>query len=97
MKMLEIIELRMTGKDHDTVEAYLKQFAKQVSSEADKTIKVFTKLNVETDFSIHLVDHTFTLEQNGSALGQHLVSVLKEFGLVNHSIWIEQSTKQAGE
>ena len=93
MKMLEIIELRITGKDHDKVEAYLKQLVKQVQTDTDKMIKVFTKLYLDTDFSIHLVDRTKKLEQNGSPLGQHLVSVLKAYGLVNHSIWIEQSSK----
>ena len=93
MKMLELIELRITGKDHDKVEAYLRQLFEQVRMDTNKMMKVFTKLNVETDFSIHLVDSTNTLEQNGSALGQHLVYVLKAYGLVNHSIWIEQSIK----
>ena len=93
MKMLEIIELRSTGQDHDKVEAYLKQLMNQVLTDTDKMMKVFTKFNLETDFSIHLVDSAKKLEQNGSALGQHLVSVLKEYGLVNHSIWIEESIK----
>ena len=56
-------------------------------------IKVYSKLNLDNDFSIHLFDNTNTLEQHGSVFGQHLVSVLKEFGLVNHSMWIEKTTQ----
>ena len=91
--MLEIIELQITGKDSEKVKACLKQLFKQVQKDKDIMIKVYSKLNLDNDFSIHLFDNTNTLEQHGSALGQHLVSVLKEFGLVNHSMWIEKTTQ----
>jgi len=29
------------------------------------------------------------VENNGSRLGLRLASALKEFGLVNHSVWVE--------
>ena len=29
-------------------------------------------------------------EQNGNALGLRLVQALKEFGLIDHSLWIEE-------
>ena len=91
--MLEIIELQITGNDSEKVKACLKQLLKQVQKDKDIMIKVYNKLNLDNDFSIHLADNTNTLEQHGSALGQHLVSVLKEFGLVNHSMWIEKTTQ----
>jgi hypothetical protein len=46
---------------------------------------------IDTDFSIHLFHDSKKVEKSGSPLGLRLASALKEFGLVNHSIWIEMN------
>jgi hypothetical protein len=48
---------------------------------------------VNTDFSIHLFHETAKVKDWGSELGQHIASALKEYGLVNHQIWIETHSK----
>jgi hypothetical protein len=40
--------------------------------------------------ALHLYWETEQPEKNGSALGLHLSQALKEFGLIDHSIWIEE-------
>jgi hypothetical protein len=39
---------------------------------------------------VHLYWDSERLEQNGSALGIRLAQALKEFGLTDHSVWIEE-------
>jgi len=51
------------------------------------------KLVIDTDFSIHLCHDSKKVEDGGSRLGMRLVAALKEFGLVNHSVWLEMNSK----
>jgi hypothetical protein len=53
-------------------------------------MKTYDHAALETDLSIHLHWESGRFEQNGSALGLRLVQALKEFGWVDHSVWIEK-------
>lgn len=90
MKWLEIIEIRITGKDHNLVESYLKQLVEELNKNNGPKMKVFSKLDLETDFSIHLGHDQDSIHDYGSGLGQHLASTLKDFGMVNHSVWLQK-------
>jgi hypothetical protein len=90
MKWLEIIELRSVGSNRELLESQLQK----LSNEADREIKgqaimIYSRVMIDTDFSIHLFHDSKKVESSGSPLGLRLASALKEFGLVNHSIWIE--------
>jgi hypothetical protein len=89
MKWLEIIELRITKNDYKIIESYFGALKKDVRDKKIQNIMIFSKLNLDTDFSIHILHTTADLGTQKSELGQYLVSDLKDFGLVNHSIWIE--------
>ena len=58
-----------------------------------QTIKSYSRVMIDSDFSIHLFHDSKKVENNGSPLGLRLALALKEFGLVNHSIWIEMHGK----
>jgi hypothetical protein len=53
----------------------------------------YSRVLVDTDFSINISHNSKKVENGGSRLGLRLVAALKEFGLVNHSIWIEMHSK----
>ncbi len=53
---------------------------------------MYSHISVETDFSIHIYNNSKRVEISGSALCQRLASALKEFGLVNHSVWVAKFT-----
>jgi hypothetical protein len=91
MKWLEIIELRFGGNDRKMLKSKLYKLQETVEN---SEIKVYSHVNVKTDFSIHLTHYSEKADPNGSTLGQHLVSTLKEFGLVNHNVWIEMHKKR---
>jgi len=45
---------------------------------------------INTDISVHLHWKSTRTEQQGSTVGLRLARALKEFGLVNHSAWVEE-------
>jgi hypothetical protein len=91
MKWLEIIELRSVGNNLKLLEPELKHLIEELNIESEqRAIVIYNRLAVDSDFSIHLFHDSKEADINGSSLGAHLVSTLKEFGLINHSVWIEQ-------
>ena len=94
MKWLEIIELRSAGGNNKLMESQMKKLVNEVNMSAEKNaVKAYCRLMIDTDFSIHLFHDSKKVEKGGSPLGLRLASALKEFGLVNHSIWTEMHGK----
>lgn len=94
MKWLEIIEFRSVNSDRSYLEQQLNSLIKEINTGSSQgVIEVYNRLTVESDFSIHLFHDSEEADINGSQLGLRLVSALREFGLVNHSVWIEQRVK----
>ncbi len=89
MKWLEIIKLRSAGKDSGLLEELLLSIDKLGQSGLVK-MKTYHHAALETDLSVHLHWESGRPEQNGSALGLRLAQALKEFGLTDHSVWIEE-------
>ena len=94
MKWLEIIELRSVGSNRELLESQLKKLIYEVEKEATKqAINVYSRITIDTDFRIHLFHDSKIVGSSKSPLGLRLASALKEYGLVNHSIWIEMYSK----
>lgn len=94
MKWLEIIELRSVDSNRELLESQLQKLTNDLDKETKKqAIKAYSRVMIDTDFSIHLFHDSKKVETSGSQLGLRLASALKEFGLVNHSIWIEMHSK----
>ncbi len=94
MKWLEIIELRSVDSNRELLESKLQKLIDQVDKEKKKQrIMAYTRVLIDTDFSIHLFHDSNKVENSGSSLGLRLASALKEFGTINHSIWIEMHSK----
>ena len=91
MKWIEIIELRSPGNTRKQLETHLQEFIEQVEKKTEKqTVKLYTRMMIDTDVSIHLFHDSSKVKNRGSSLGIRLVSALKSYGLVNHTIWIEK-------
>jgi hypothetical protein len=92
MKWLEIIELRSAGGNSKLLESQMQKLVNDVNERIENyAVRAFCRLMIDTDFSIHLFHDSKKVEKSGSPLGLRLASALKEFGLVNHSIWIEMN------
>ena len=94
MKWLEIIELRSVHTKRALLETQLQKLIEDVKKEAEKqVIKTYNRVMIDADFSIHLFHDSANVKHDGSPLGLRLASALKEFGMVNHSVWIEMHCK----
>ncbi len=89
VKWLEVIKLRSTGKDIQLLKELFLSFDK-FSQPALVEMKTYSGAALGTDLSVHLHWESEHPDQNGSALGLRLAHALKEFGLIDHSIWIEE-------
>ncbi len=89
MKWLEVIKLRSAEKDSRSMEELLLSVRKFIQNGLVET-KIFRHAALESDWSIHLRWESERPERNGSPLGLHLDRALKEFGLIDHSVWVEE-------
>ena len=93
MKWLEIIEIRISGNDHELLESHFKQLVKEVNKEKEQKLILYRQLDLDTDISIHIFHDSIKAENSGGDLGIRIASALKEFGLVNHNVWVEMYVK----
>lgn len=89
MKWIEIIKLRNAGEVPESLKVLLSGLLKNGPSGLAEA-RLYRHASWETDWTMHLHWETEQPEKNGSALGLHLSQALKEFGLIDHSIWIEE-------
>jgi len=89
MRWLEVIKLRSVGKNSKLLKELLPPIDK-FSQSGLAEMKTNHNAVLETDVSVHLHWESDRPDQNGSLLGLRLVQALKEFGLMDHSIWIEE-------
>jgi hypothetical protein len=90
MKCIEIIELRLRCNDQVLKELNISGLIAEVEKKMKPlTVELYRHGSLTTDYSLHLVHNMEKIDVNGSPLGFCLVSALKEFGLINHSMWFE--------
>jgi hypothetical protein len=91
---IEIIELRSGGARNELEETYLNYLINEISKSMKQvSVKIFNHATLESDYSIHLYHNSNHIEKSGSSVGLHLVSELKNYAMVNHSIWAEIDNK----
>ncbi|MEN8193655.1 MAG: hypothetical protein ABFS12_12610 [Bacteroidota bacterium] len=90
MHWLEIIELRTVDKNLEILKEEFKNLIKEVEKATKREgIKTYSNEMIDTDFCVHLFHDSEKVDKGGSPLALHIVSALKEYGLVHHKIWIE--------
>ena len=89
MKWLEVIKLRSAGESSGLLIEFLLPMA-NVGQSGLVEMKVYRHAGLDTDLSVHLHWNSEPPELNGSALGLRLAQAFKEFGLVDHAVWIEE-------
>jgi hypothetical protein len=93
MAWLEIIEIRAVGSNRELLELQLQDLINEVNREANlQAIKMYRHVILDTDLSIHLFHDSKNADTGCSPICTRLVSSLKDFGLVNHTIWVENSS-----
>lgn len=90
MKWLEVIKLRSAGGSLGLLDELLLSISGS-NQRGLVEMKTYRHAVLETDVSVHLHWDSEMLEPNGSALGLRLAQALKEFGLIDHSVWVEEN------
>jgi hypothetical protein len=90
MKWIEVIGIRSADRNREILESKLQRLIDEMGEEGKKqVIMAYRRVLINTDFSIHIHHDSKNVQNGGSRLGLYLVNALKEFGMVNHSMWIE--------
>ncbi len=90
MKWIEVIQLRTINSNQEALEERLKELTAEINGKKSRrVIRMYNREQIHTDICIVLFQDTAKKEPGGSEPGLRLASALKEFGLVNHSTWIE--------
>lgn len=97
MKWLEIIKIRsaVMGKENILSDLLL-QFNKMLLANKPSGIFLYHHANLKTDLSIHIHWETEGTVFNKSCVGVRIAHVLKDFGLVNHSVWVSEQNDKLG-
>ncbi len=89
MKWIEVILLRSVETNRETLESKLRRLITADSkTDNQDTVQVYCRVLIDCDFCIHLAHDSEKIDYGGSRLALRLVAALKEFGLVNHSVWV---------
>lgn len=90
MSYLEIIQIRTAKTNQKLLSEFLFTWFTQVNeSEKKGKVKIYKQINLETDYSVH-IEFNGKIKNNANLLGENLAAALKEFGIVNYSVWVEE-------
>ncbi|MGA3208580.1 MAG: hypothetical protein ABSE05_12250 [Syntrophales bacterium] len=90
MQWMEAIKLRIAEKKPGAVEREIVKLIKELGDNGNmKDIKLYHDAVVDNDLMVHLYWDTDSAEPQGSATGLCLVHVLRDYGLISHSVWVE--------
>lgn len=88
VRVLEVIHLRLAAHGPEL----LAELTREVGERSGENgLHVYRHSRVETDLLIHLERHVPEGLESPSGLGSQLASLLREHGIVEHSVWVEQS------
>lgn len=94
MHRLEIIHLRLAGRPTPGLVAGLLQALD--TADESHPVRIYRHASIPGDLSIHLRTGSSAPEDH-RALVAHLVGALQEHGLVEHTVWIEETGQTIGE
>ncbi len=93
MKALEIIHLRLGGnRRHDLIEV----IRQSIATEGDPgEARIYRHARLDTDLAVHLHRESSREDDDASPLGARLTAALREHGIVEHSVWVEDEPGDA--
>lgn len=87
MKTLEIIHLRLTGENPENLETMIR---KCIGTEFEKMeIRIYRNGKLASDLAVHLIRDVDENDRGASDVGIRLAAMLRDHGMVYHSIWEE--------
>ncbi len=90
MNWVEIIELRSYSFKRETLKELKHAISEEEQTEGLRAFEIYHNASVSTDTSIHIHWITNDDQVSKSSLGLRIALSLKEFGRVNHTIWLKE-------
>jgi len=91
VKWVEIIKIRLTDADRPMLEnEIMKSIADFRNRDGIREVKLYQHASDKNDLSLHLYWKSRNMESQGSPIGLSMVHILKEYGLIHHSVWREK-------
>ena len=93
MRWVEIIGIRLSpSPKNELVRKVFSDFRQTIAAGAEEKVAAIVYRNafVEIDLTIHLYRNTANLLPEKTRLGLTLAEILRDFGLVDHMIWIKE-------
>lgn len=92
MRRLEIIHLRLAG---DRPPGLADDIRRSIAAEVDlESVWVYHHATVPSDLGVHLHLQVDDPEGRPSDLGVRLAASLRELGMVEHTVWLEEQTAE---
>ncbi|MCP4599899.1 MAG: hypothetical protein GY847_05045 [Proteobacteria bacterium] len=88
MKILEIIQLRSAAYPIKSLGWEIKESIRAAAEKTD-IITIYRRDRLDSDLAIHIHRHEESEKGGPSKLGVRLASALKDYGLVEHTLWEE--------
>jgi hypothetical protein len=85
MRRLEIIHLRLAGALPPGLHEEIRRSAHAASEPA--SVDLYCRVDVEDDVAVHLHQKPSGSGDQASDLGLRLAAALKEYGMVEHTVW----------
>jgi hypothetical protein len=95
VKRLEIIHLRLAGALPPGLLDEIRQST--MPTKESTSVDLYCRVNVENDVAIHLHLRESGPEDQASDLGVRLAAALKEYGMVEHTVWRDATPTPAKE
>ena len=92
MEILEVIELRTAPGNSEIIEKYLRDWIRESLNKVH-IANSYRHYRLETDFCVHIRYDIGKEKSIPITMGKQLARSLKNFGLVNYSVWVEQEFK----
>lgn len=91
MKWVETIQLRVGENNRESLERQLVGLLLGIDrGGALENIKLYRHAVMKNDLIVHFYWRSETAEPRGSAVGLCLIHALKAYGLISHSVWVEE-------
>jgi len=88
MITLEMIHLRMSGKDPETLEEIIRATLEADARSPD--LRIYRHARVEGDLLIQIHRRGADGRDEPSELGLRLASILRAYGMVGHAVWVRR-------
>ena len=87
LKLLEIIQLRLTDNTQTTLISDIRRSL--LAGKARDNVRFYVHATVPTDLSIHIHNESHSGIMQSSDLGIRLAAAMRDHGMVQHALWIE--------